>query len=185
MTCGSREERRVTAWWPEKLGVIPASGLMGTRAPEIGPACVRASTTLLNGSEEHRPARWTSARGNDQAMSQSRTEARSAHGSSPYQRAALSAPPELAVYAVICGKRSLARTPAPDAVAIASQLGSSDALDQALADFAELYADQNKLDYTVVKAGRVKAETRVITRGRANTIPPTGRSAQPDSRFLP
>ncbi len=70
MTCGSREERqvRVTAWWPEKLGVIPGSGLMVTRAPEIGPACVRASTTLLNGSEEHRPKRWTSARGNDQAM---------------------------------------------------------------------------------------------------------------------
>ena len=122
MTCGSREERqvRVTAWWPEKLGVIPASGLMVTRAPEIGPACVRASTTLLNGSEEHRPTRWTSARGNDQAMGQLPIEARSAHGSSPYQRAALSAPPELAEYAEIRGKRSLARTPAPDAVAIAS-----------------------------------------------------------------
>ena len=36
-------------------------------------------------------------------------------------------------------------------------------MDQALADFAELYADQNELDYaaltTAVKTGRVKAQT--------------------------
>ena len=36
-------------------------------------------------------------------------------------------------------------------------------MDHALADFAELYADQNELDYAAlsaaVKTGRVKAET--------------------------
>ena len=49
-----------------------------------------------------------------------------------------------------------------DAVTISAYLGSSDAMDQALADFAELYADQNELDYaalsTAVKTGRVKAQ---------------------------
>jgi uncharacterized protein (DUF2252 family) len=73
-------------------------------------------------------------------------------------------PQELAAYADICG-RALARGHARsgDAVAISAYLGSSDAMDQALADFAELYADQNELDYAAitaaVKTGRVKAET--------------------------
>ena len=73
-------------------------------------------------------------------------------------------PQELAAYADICG-RTLARGHARsgDAVTISAYLGSSDAMDQALADFAELYADQNKLDYaalsSAVKTGRVKAQT--------------------------
>jgi uncharacterized protein (DUF2252 family) len=73
-------------------------------------------------------------------------------------------PKELAAYADICG-RTLARGHARsgDAVTISAYLGSSDAMDQALADFAELYADQNELDYaalsTAVKTGRVKAQT--------------------------
>jgi uncharacterized protein (DUF2252 family) len=73
-------------------------------------------------------------------------------------------PKELAAYAEICG-RTLARAHARsgDAVAITGYLGSSNALDQALADFAELYADRNELDYAeltaAVKTGRVKAET--------------------------
>ena len=71
---------------------------------------------------------------------------------------------ELAAYADICG-RTLARGHARsgDAVTISAYLGSSDALDQALSDFAELYADQNELDYaalsTAVKTGRVNAQT--------------------------
>jgi uncharacterized protein (DUF2252 family) len=75
-------------------------------------------------------------------------------------------PKELAAYAEICG-RTLARGHARsgDAVAISAYLGSNDAMDQALADFAELYADQNELDYAAitaaVKAGRVKAQTGV------------------------
>jgi uncharacterized protein (DUF2252 family) len=73
-------------------------------------------------------------------------------------------PKELAAYAEICGQ-TLARGHARsgDAVTISAYLGSSDAMDQALADFAELYADQNELDYAAltaaVKTGRVKAQT--------------------------
>jgi len=75
-------------------------------------------------------------------------------------------PRELAAYAEICG-RTLARGHARsgDAVTISAYLGSSAAMDQALADFAELYADQNELDYaaltTAVRTGRVKAQTGV------------------------
>jgi Uncharacterized protein conserved in bacteria (DUF2252) len=67
-------------------------------------------------------------------------------------------------YAEICG-RTLARAHgrSGDAVTIGAYLGSGDALDTALADFAELYADQNELDYAAldaaVKSRRVKAET--------------------------
>ena len=73
-------------------------------------------------------------------------------------------PRELGGYGEICG-RTLARAHARsgDAVAIGAYLGSGDAMDHALADFAELYADQNELDYAAlsatVKAGRVKAQT--------------------------
>jgi uncharacterized protein (DUF2252 family) len=73
-------------------------------------------------------------------------------------------PRELAAYAEICG-RTLARGHARsgDAVMISAYLGSNDAVDQALADFAELYADQNELDYAAlsaaVKTGRVEAQT--------------------------
>ena len=72
-------------------------------------------------------------------------------------------PRELAGYAEICG-HTLARAHARsgDAVAIGAYLGSSDAMDKALSDFAELYADQNELDYAAldaaVKSGRVRAE---------------------------
>jgi uncharacterized protein (DUF2252 family) len=73
-------------------------------------------------------------------------------------------PQELTAYAEICG-RALARGHARsgDAVTISAYLGSGDPLDKALADFAELYADQNELDYAAlsaaVKTGRVKAQT--------------------------
>ena len=72
-------------------------------------------------------------------------------------------PRELAAYAHICGQ-TLARAHARsgDAVAIGAYLGSGDAMDRALADFAELYADQNELDYAslsaAVKTGSVKAQ---------------------------
>ena len=73
-------------------------------------------------------------------------------------------PRELGAYAEICG-RTLARAHARsgDAVTISAYLGSSDALDRALADFAELYADQNEMDHVALSAavttGRVKAQT--------------------------
>ncbi len=72
-------------------------------------------------------------------------------------------PRELAAYGGICG-RTLARAHARsgDAVTIGAYLGKGDAMDKALADFAELYADQNELDYAAlsaaVKTGRVTSE---------------------------
>jgi hypothetical protein len=48
---------------------------------------------------------------------------------------------------------------------IAAYLGKSTKFDNAIADFAETYADQNERDYAAltaaVKAGRVEAQTRV------------------------
>jgi uncharacterized protein (DUF2252 family) len=74
------------------------------------------------------------------------------------------APPGMLVYARLCGQ-TLARAHARsgDSVAIASYVGTGGALDQALADFAEVYADRNEADYAALKAavkdGRVTAET--------------------------
>jgi thiamine monophosphate kinase len=66
-------------------------------------------------------------------------------------------------YGRACGwtlARSHARS--GDRVAIASYLGKSDALDQALAAFAETYADQNERDYRALQdaidKGKVEAE---------------------------
>ena len=73
------------------------------------------------------------------------------------------APPDgLAFYSQICAW-ALAGTHARtgDAVAIAGYLGSGDAFDGAIADFAEAYADQNQTDYAAFKdaiaSGRLKA----------------------------
>ena len=69
----------------------------------------------------------------------------------------------LEVYARICGW-TLARAHARsgDRIAIAAYLGGSDAFDQAIAEFAAAYADQNERDYqellTAVSAGRIHAE---------------------------
>jgi uncharacterized protein (DUF2252 family) len=61
-------------------------------------------------------------------------------------------PPDLAIYASLCGE-ALARAHARsgDRVAIASYLGKGKAFDQALARFAEAYADQNERDFQRVK----------------------------------
>jgi uncharacterized protein (DUF2252 family) len=73
-------------------------------------------------------------------------------------------PAGAAAYGKACGW-TLARAHARsgDRVAIASYLGSADTFDQALAAFAETYADQNEQDYkslqAAVDAGRVKAQT--------------------------
>ncbi len=72
-------------------------------------------------------------------------------------------PAGAAAYGKICG-RTLARAHARsgDRVAIASYLGGSDAFDQAVAAFAETYADQNERDYQAlqdaVNEGRVTAQ---------------------------
>jgi uncharacterized protein (DUF2252 family) len=72
-------------------------------------------------------------------------------------------PQLMAAYARLCG-RSLAKAHARsgDAVAIASYLGKGDRFDQALASFAERYADQNERDFNLLReaeaSGRVVAE---------------------------
>ena len=76
------------------------------------------------------------------------------------------APEALLVYAKMCGW-ALARAHARsgDRVAIASYLGSGDAFDRAIADFAVAYADQNALDQQAlvdaIKDGSVQAELGV------------------------
>ena len=74
-------------------------------------------------------------------------------------------PPEgLAIYGRVCGW-TLARAHARsgDRIAIGSYLGKGDTFDRAIAEFSELYADQNELDYGALadaaKSGRIKAET--------------------------
>jgi uncharacterized protein (DUF2252 family) len=75
-------------------------------------------------------------------------------------------PSGLRVYARLCGW-TLARAPARsgDRIALAAYLGGSGKFDQAIADFAETYADQNERDYAAlqaaVKNGRAEATTEI------------------------
>src|SRR5450631_745012 len=75
-------------------------------------------------------------------------------------------PPGMTAYARLCGW-TLARAHARsgDRIALAAYLGGSDAFDQAIADFAETYADQNELDYaalqSAVKDGKAQATTEI------------------------
>ena len=75
-------------------------------------------------------------------------------------------PEGMTVYAGLCGW-TLARAHARsgDRIALAAYLGGSDTFDQAIADFAETYADQNELDYAAlqgaVKDGRAEATTEI------------------------
>jgi uncharacterized protein (DUF2252 family) len=75
-------------------------------------------------------------------------------------------PPGMTAYARLCGW-TLARAHARsgDRIALAAYLGGSDKFDQAIADFAETYADQNELDYAAlqaaVKDGKAEATTGI------------------------
>jgi uncharacterized protein (DUF2252 family) len=75
-----------------------------------------------------------------------------------------SAPVSAAAYGKACGW-TLARAHARsgDRIAIAGYLGKADVFDQAIATFAETYADQNDRDYDALKqavhSGRVSAQT--------------------------
>jgi hypothetical protein len=75
-------------------------------------------------------------------------------------------PSGMAVYAQMCGW-SLARAHARsgDRIALAAYLGNSDKFDQAIADFAEAYADQNELDYAAFQAaakdGRIQTTSDI------------------------
>ena len=78
----------------------------------------------------------------------------------------LMVPSGMAVYAGLCGW-TLARAHARsgDRVALAAYLGGSVRFDEAIADFAETYADQNERDYAAlqdaVKVGRAEATTEI------------------------
>jgi uncharacterized protein (DUF2252 family) len=75
-------------------------------------------------------------------------------------------PSGMAVYAQMCGW-ALARAHARsgDRIALAAYLGGSDKFAQAIADFAEAYADQNERDYAAlqaaVKDGRAQTTTDI------------------------
>ena len=70
----------------------------------------------------------------------------------------------LARYGRACGwTLARAHARASDRIGIASYLGGGDVVDRALAAFAEVYADQNELDYAMllqaVQSGRIEAQT--------------------------
>jgi uncharacterized protein (DUF2252 family) len=75
-------------------------------------------------------------------------------------------PAGMTAYARLCGW-TLARAHARsgDRIALAAYLGGSAKFDQAIADFAETYADQNELDYAAlqaaVKDGKAEATTEI------------------------
>ena len=75
-------------------------------------------------------------------------------------------PRDLAVYGALCGE-ALARAHARsgDRVAIASYLGKGDAFDEAMARFAESYADQNERDFERVAAAAESGE--ILVEGEA------------------
>jgi uncharacterized protein (DUF2252 family) len=75
-------------------------------------------------------------------------------------------PVGMQVYAQLCGwTLARAHARAGDRIAITAYLGNSDKFDNAIADFAETYADQNERDYAAlagaVAAGKVEAESGV------------------------
>ena len=75
-------------------------------------------------------------------------------------------PRGLRLYGELCGF-TLARAHARsgDEIAIAAYLGGSDVFDEAIADFAAAYADQNERDYkaftSAIASGRLHAERGV------------------------
>ena len=73
-------------------------------------------------------------------------------------------PSGMQVYAGICGW-TLARAHARsgDRIALAAYLGRSARFDNAIADFAETYADQNERDYTAFKAAAQDGQVPVTT----------------------
>ena len=73
-------------------------------------------------------------------------------------------PKGLEMYARLCGS-TLARAHARsgDRVALAAYLGGSAKFDQAIADFAETYADQNERDYAAFQAAAKEGKVEVTT----------------------
>src|SRR4029453_19181197 len=72
-------------------------------------------------------------------------------------------PAAMAIYARVCTSALVrAHARSGDRIAIASYLGSRDAFDRALVEFAEAYADQTARDYDALvqaeKNGRITAQ---------------------------
>ncbi len=62
-------------------------------------------------------------------------------------------PQGMTFYARLCGwPLARAHTRSGDRIALAAYLGGSAKFDQAIAGFAETYADQNELDYAALQA---------------------------------
>jgi hypothetical protein len=75
-------------------------------------------------------------------------------------------PEGMEVYVRLCGwTLARAHARAGDRIAIAAYLGNSDKFDNAIADFAETYADQNERDHAAladaVAQGKVEAQSGV------------------------
>jgi len=107
---------------------------------------------------------WTHARGPDQVERDFYVrQLRDWKLSAPIEQMI---PSGMTVYARLCGW-TLARAHARsgDRIALAAYLGGSDKFDQAIADFAETYADQNERDYAAlqaaVKAGKAETSTQI------------------------
>ena len=74
----------------------------------------------------------------------------------------------MTVYARLCGW-TLARAHARsgDRIALAAYLGGSAKFDQAIADFAETYADQNERDYAALQTPSKTAKPKPPPRSRS------------------
>ena len=73
-------------------------------------------------------------------------------------------PRELARYAAVCGRAlAQAHARAGDAAVLAGYMGKRTTFENAVADFAIAYADQNDRDYAAlvaaVRSGRIEART--------------------------
>ena len=66
----------------------------------------------------------------------------------------------MAIYAHVCGgSRARAHARSGDRIAIAGYLGGGSRFDEAIADFASAYADQNEVDFAALK--RAVADGRI------------------------
>ena len=76
-------------------------------------------------------------------------------------------PQGMTMYARLCGW-TLARAHARsgDRIALAAYLGGSAKFDQAIADFAETYADENESDYAAFRPPRKKARSKLAPRSK-------------------
>ena len=89
-------------------------------------------------------------------------------------------PVAMAIYGRLCGW-TLARAHARsgDRIAIAAYLGSGKSFDNAIAAFAETYADQNERDYDALKKaaaeGRITVESGTVTRRPVDAVTRAGR----------